>query len=271
MTAPKRKHVPRITQLDSASLDKEINSVLKLEVEEILRSTAPYALTRYEPEIDALLSLLVWKLSVYDKGATFGQSLLDLKYYNSSIRKRILLAALVIGVKYVISRTRTVAKVLIDESNFHAVEQVFRTADTLLRIANLANRVIFLTEGQYPGLAERVLRMPPTPASEQHNRNVGYSYMTRELLWHSLIELLLFVLPLINYRAWYARVRSLFQTKSELRELDTPELTLMSTCAVCNEKPILPQHIGCSHVFCAYCVKVTTDYRDIANIPSSNQ
>ncbi|XP_059469909.1 peroxisome biogenesis factor 2-like [Neocloeon triangulifer] len=252
---PKKKHVPRITQLDAASLDKEIGSVLKSQVEEIFRSAAPSLINKFEPEIDALLSLLVWKLSVYDRGATFGQTLLDLKYYNSSRRKKVLLALTIIGGKYFVSRIRSLSRTLTDERNLLLVEQFFRFGDTFFRLANLVNQVVFLTQGKYPGLPERILNMPPTPASDQLNRHVGYSYMTRELLWHSLIELLLFVLPLINYRAWYAKFALFFRPKAEIKDSVSPVLTLTTTCAICNEKPVLPHHIGCGHIFCSYCLK----------------
>jgi hypothetical protein len=85
-----------------------------------------------------------------------------------------------------------VTKIFFNNFGFPQCEQIFRWAETGLRLANLANRLAFLFKGQYPSIPERVLDIPPIPASDQHNRNIGYSYMTRELLWHSLIVSIFF-------------------------------------------------------------------------------
>ena len=65
---------------------------------------------------------------------------------------------------------------------------MFSWADTGIQIASLVNLLIFLTEGKHPTLVDRVLGLQPVsiaPAGQA--RTVGYSYMTRELLWHGFI------------------------------------------------------------------------------------
>jgi hypothetical protein len=53
-----------------------------------------------------------FQLSIYDNGATFGQSLLDLKMSKSSTRKRVILAGILIGGKYAFSRWKNVARLI---------------------------------------------------------------------------------------------------------------------------------------------------------------
>lgn len=58
--------------------------------------------------------------------------------------------------------------------------------DTAVRIASIANFIIFLQSGVYPTLADRLIGLRPVSVSSS-GRVVGYSYMTRELLWHGFI------------------------------------------------------------------------------------
>jgi hypothetical protein len=55
-------------------------------------------------------------------------------------------------------------------------------------LANLVNLLVFLTEGKHPTLVDRILGLQPiSVAPPGQDRIVGYSYMTRELLWHGMI------------------------------------------------------------------------------------
>lgn len=72
-------------------------------------------------------------------------------------------------------------------------------------------------------------------------------------------ELLGFTLPLINYHYVRRKCRNLLNLVSP-RSMDTgkdkkPLLDVRTNCAYCNDRPTLPHHMGCSHVFCYYCLK----------------
>jgi hypothetical protein len=55
-------------------------------------------------------------------------------------------------------------------------------------MASLVNLLAFLPEGKHPTLVDRVLGLQPVSvAPSDRGRAVGYSYMTRELLWHGFI------------------------------------------------------------------------------------
>jgi len=34
-----------------------------------------------------------------------------------------------------------------------------------------------------------------------------------------------------------------------------PVITIHTTCAICSQRPIIPHHIQCIHVFCYYCIR----------------
>jgi hypothetical protein len=60
----------------------------------------------------------MFQLSIYDNGATFGHSLLDLKFSNSSTKRRILFATLVVGGKYALARCRSISRFSSDENTY---------------------------------------------------------------------------------------------------------------------------------------------------------
>lgn len=55
-----------------------------------------------------------------------------------------------------------------------------------LQVANITNLLIFLHKGRYPTLTDRLVNLQPVSAVNQ-SRVVGYSYITRELLWHGIL------------------------------------------------------------------------------------
>lgn len=81
--------------------------------------------------------------------------------------------------------------------------------------------------------------------------------MTRELIWGGFMELLGFTVPLINYHALSRRIQNTFKFNRTVDEVEEEEilLTVTSQCAYCNERPVLPHHMGCGHVYCYYCLK----------------
>lgn len=69
-----------------------------------------------------------------------------------------------------------------------------------------------------------------------------------------------FTLPLVNYhyvkRQCRYAVNYMMGAKSrQLRKQEKPVLAVNTTCAYCDERPTLPYHMGCIHIFCYYCLK----------------
>lgn len=74
--------VMRVSQLDSDILDMELFDILKEQLWSSLSLFQPTIRERFEPELLALLNLVLFKFSVYDSGATYGAQLQNLKYRN---------------------------------------------------------------------------------------------------------------------------------------------------------------------------------------------
>lgn len=51
----------------------------------------------------------------------------------------------------------------------------------VLKTASFFNLLLFLQQGKYPTLAQRFLSLSQ---ESTRKRNIEYTYMTRELLWH---------------------------------------------------------------------------------------
>ncbi|KAK3916740.1 Peroxisome biogenesis factor 2 [Frankliniella fusca] len=251
----------RVEQLDALELDKEVLCVLKSQVSSATKFLPLSFQNNWGPEVDTLLQIVILQLSVRGAGSTFGQQLLNIKFLKSQ-QKTALLATLVpILVKYFHTRASDIAiKIGSDK-----LKQIFETAgqwgDISVTAGSLINLLMFLHSGYYPNLLYRLFGIQMSYSSPKaRQRQVGYTHMTRELIWHSFIELLVFVLPLINYhyiKRIVLRILMLGSTGSKLRPgtRNKVSLTLNSKCAVCSKRPIIPHHMDCVHVFCYFCLQ----------------
>jgi len=52
-------------------------------------------------------------------------------------------------------------------------------------LAALASFIVFLCNGRYRSLADRVLSMRMVPSRRLTNREVSYEFMNRQMVWHS--------------------------------------------------------------------------------------
>lgn len=114
-------------------------------------------------------------------------------------------------------------------------------------VAAFASFLVFLVNGRYRTLIDRILRLRLVPPSSQISREVSFEYLNRQLVWHAFTEFLLFLLPLVGisrWRRWLARAWR--KTKTLLRRSDTEdeghvklggELAFLPerTCAICYE------------------------------------
>lgn len=109
--------------------------------------------------------------------------------------------------------------------------------------AALISFLVFLVNGRYRTLLDRILRLRLAPPTSQVSREVSFEYLNRQLVWHAFTEFLLFVLPLVGisrWRRWLARAwrktKSVMQSgNAEEEETKSGELSFLPerTCAIC--------------------------------------
>lgn len=102
---------------------------------------------------------------------------------------------------------------------------------------------MFLVNGRYRTLLDRILRLRLAPPTSQVSRQVSFEYLNRQLVWHAFTEFLLFLLPLVGisrWRRWLSRVwrRAKGLVKVGVEDEDTEskgELAFLPerTCAIC--------------------------------------
>ncbi|OAD57008.1 Peroxisome biogenesis factor 2 [Eufriesea mexicana] len=246
---PPSPYVSRINQIDAVQLDEEIYKVLRNQAREIGKYQPIEKIDRWQPEIDALLKYLVWNFSLRRGKSTFGQQLLDLHYENITGPKSVLYAIFTIGPAYVRDK---LANATGANPNFTAV--LDHVAD-LAKLLEFLNLLIFLHRGTQPRVVEYLLGIASSSSTVHKPRNIGYSYMTRELLWHSLMELFTTGLPMLNLHYFKHALKKLFARARRVRfQRSFPLMDSTTRCAYCGDTPILPMHAGCRHIFCYYCL-----------------
>lgn len=116
-------------------------------------------------------------------------------------------------------------------------------------IAAFISFLVFLVNGRYRTLIDRILRIRLTPPTSQASREVSFEYLNRQLVWHAFTEFLLFLLPLVGisrWRRWLSRAWR--KTVSALKPSDEDEVDARAekqgelaflperTCAICYQE-----------------------------------
>ncbi|KAJ6539487.1 Pex12 amino terminal region-domain-containing protein [Mycena capillaripes] len=204
----------RVGQLDAELLDLELVQLLQDPISKALNSP------RWKPELSLFIQLVLYKLSVWNTGATYGAKLQDLRYVvpnpsgrlsracASGLPRRIILlhGTLTVLVPYLHARLRA-----------HALSRAWPDApssdyrrkawDMLVSLesthslAALLSFIAFLWDGRFRTVADRLLNMSLVPSQRLVKRDVSYEFMNRQMVWHAFTEFLLFLLPLVSARS----------------------------------------------------------------------
>ncbi|KAL0133455.1 hypothetical protein PUN28_000893 [Cardiocondyla obscurior] len=259
-------YVSRINQIDAAQLDTEVYKLLKNQTREIARYLPPGKIDKWQPEVDAVLKFLIWKFSLHRGSSTFGQRLLNLHYANINQRKAVLYLILSIAPQYV--KDKLVNENLSERGPVALTLKSFVDWTTnAINLLELVNLLFFLHRGVQPHLIEFLLGLSSRSITTHRPRIIGYSYMTRELLWHGLMELFTIGIPMINLHYLKQVVRRLWRRKGPSIRL-LPVMTAETKCAYCFENLILPSHAGCEHLFCYYCLQAHFTAMSVFQCPS---
>ncbi|XP_047361205.1 peroxisome biogenesis factor 2 [Vespa velutina] len=247
-------YVSRVNQLDAMSLDDEINKVFENQIKEIFKFCPPGKMDKWQPEIKVILKILIWNFSLRYKSHTFGQQMLDLRYDNLNKFKSILYLAFKLLPNYI--KDRLIDNGMIsNHKRMHKLKIYVQWIISLVHLLELINLISFLHRGTQPLLIERLLNISSVSVNQHKPRTIGYSYMTRELLWHGLMELFTLGIPMLNYHYLKQKIRRFwYHNKKDGIKKTFPIMNESTVCAYCKEKPILPTHAGCEHVFCYYCL-----------------
>jgi peroxin-2 len=251
----------RVGQVDAELLDEELLTLLRGQVGEGLKYFGAHLQDDWSREILLVLRAILFKLSIWDNDASYGATLQNLRYADarqplarqsrpSKVQKTFYGLFTVLG-RYGWDRWED--WLLDQEGGYTAptetVQRLSRFtswASTTHSIAAFASFLIFLINGRYRTLTDRILRLRLVSPSNQIGREVSFEYLNRQLVWHAFTEFLLFLLPLVGisrWRRWLSRAWK--RTKGMMRSADAAEgeeETVKSgplaflperTCAIC--------------------------------------
>ncbi|XP_060532676.1 peroxisome biogenesis factor 2 [Cylas formicarius] len=238
----------RITQINAIYLDEEVFRLFNEMLQNISRHLPLGCISPFEPELELLLRLAIIKYSLFNKNATFGQDLVNIKYSNLTGTRKVL---------YLFTHISSYIKKRCELSRpFHYMNVFNFRVYTVWEILHLLNLSLFLRSGSKPKLIERILGLNQVYDKKDISPRLHQSkYLARELLWNGFIEFLLFIVPMINYRKMMRMLKNFspLHRKSYTLTLNR-NMTIQTKCAHCGQNPILPHHMECSHIFCYICL-----------------
>ncbi|NXR07768.1 PEX2 factor, partial [Semnornis frantzii] len=256
--------VLRISQLDALELNKALEQLVWTQFTSCFSGFKPGVLAHLEPEIKAFLWLLLWRFTVYSKNATVGQAILNIQYKNNfsqtekyqalSKQQKLWYLVLTVGGRWLEERCYDLFSSRPLQS-LCKVKSLISFATGLVKLCGLLNFLVFLQQGRFATLTERILGIRAVFGRPQGIRQLGFDYMNRELLWHGFAEFLIYLLPFINLQKIKLKISSWCLPVAGLPSSDQAAAARCKECSLCGEWPSLPHTIGCSHVFCYYCVK----------------
>ncbi|KAK1080934.1 peroxisome assembly protein (Peroxin-2) [Friedmanniomyces endolithicus] len=213
----------RVGQVDAELLDEELN-----QAGEGLKLFGAHLKDEWGAEIGLVLKGVLWKLAIWDHGASYGASLQGLKYVDArgggdamggggrkgpTAWQRIAYGLLTVGGRYGWTKWEDYLSGLengYDEPSplTQRLSRFTTLAGSAHEVAAFASFLVFLYNGRYRTLADHLLRLRLVPGSDQTSREVSFEYLNRQLVWHAFTEFLLFLLPLVGisrWRRWIAR------------------------------------------------------------------
>ncbi|KAL0892046.1 hypothetical protein ABMA27_015268 [Loxostege sticticalis] len=248
-------YVPRVTQLDAVQLDKQVEELLRQSLFQATKYFEPGILQPVLPEIDLIIRTWIFKYSVYNQKSTFGQKMLSLEYKKDyfSHNKLYWYYGYTVGLRYLKDRA------LYSLTSNTEVQSFLHKLETFQLIGDILNFLRFIQSGKNPLLIDFILGLELTAEKLTREDLTDFSW-TRELLWHNFIELIGTAISLMNIFGLKRKISNVLKYawwrshKNAAGSSKPAVMTLSTKCACCNSKPVLPHTMGCSHIFCYYCL-----------------
>lgn len=253
----------RVGQVDAELLDEELLDLLKGQAGEALKYFGTHLADDWSQELLLALRAILFKLSIWDHDASYGAVLQNLRYTDARSKSLVpprpsrwqksLYGALTVLGRY--GWEKWESWLLDHGAGYSAPSDPMQLAvhltswlSTAHSVAAFLSFLVFLVNGRYRTLTDRLLRLRLTPPSTQASREVSFEYLNRQLVWHAFTEFLLFLLPLVGISRWRRWLgRAWRKTKLALRasgDDDADADTVLeksgplahlpeSTCAIC--------------------------------------
>lgn len=287
------QHVLRIFQLDALQLETEVGIVLKSALDGVL-NVAPleFLSFHYSEELQLLLRTVLFKFGIWDNNQSIADRMQNLVYRNEREAVRAPTAPLSVVwsrstaptpyqkvLHYVISIVvpyvyRKLTQRSLEDNWANSNTQWKATAARLLhwlgatvRALNILHVIIFLMEGRYRSLADRLVGMRLVSGEQRMKRLVNLVYLNQHIGWQTWSSFLSLVLPMMRLGSVVSRVTAVGGTvlagvaagQGGVRE---------GHCSACREPLVLSRRaVPCGHTYCYYCI--TTRLQTAPSYPCS--
>lgn len=259
---------PRVSQLDASILDDELFSLLKQQLSDAFQliSTKSWSFNLHPDLWSLALKLVVFKLTTFNTGSSYGFKLQNLKLSDKNSgsvignRTRYLLLATILG-EFVFKKVQSYLfnlDVVHSQSKnlfgrlktllLRYKSDILKISGDTIHVLQMLNFVSFLIFGRYPNLVYRALGISVTPIVADllkfNGSKVNFEFQNRQLVWNVMTEFLVFILPLLQLRKLRRVVRGLIPKRKDDEQhygfSDKPVTTRftslpISQCAMCIE------------------------------------
>lgn len=339
-------HILKVNQLDGELLDAEILRQLNQYVVRIFTDSS--IVDSYGPELNFLLSSLIYRYSVYEYGQSFGDSLQNLRYRNefdinqhnhtitnissssivggeiglaidgivNSTRIRLpyesaptklqkylhFIATTVVpyiwvrlfnpGTGWFFATRTSVNNVYIgnygnddhfmedDHSSLMMWNRIVHLLEISYRLICVLNFFVFLYDGRYRSVVDRMLGMRVVYARPFMTRNISFDFLSRELVWSGFLELLLFLVQVVDVHGLWRSLLGPTLSQDHIHNRNGPlhrsssndaegginkkvsaegSMNMLAEgpvlCGFCQEEISVPYRTNCNHIYCYYCLK----------------
>lgn len=208
----------RVGQVDAELLDEELLELLKGQVAEGLKYFGTHITDAYTPEILLGLRLILFKLSIWNNNASYGAHLQGLRYTDARSSapdrpppknwQKAAYGLITVGGRYAWTKWEEYLLATSEDytrpqtNTLKLASRLTEYIDSAHDFASLTSFLVFLVNGRYRTLTDRILRLRLTPTSHSTSREVSFEYLNRQLVWHAFTEFLLFLLPLVGISRW---------------------------------------------------------------------
>lgn len=208
----------RVGQVDAELLDEDLLGLLKGQVGEGLKYFGQNIEDAWAPEILLALRVILFKLSIWNNNASYGAHLQGLRYSDARSNapdrplpakwQKIAYGIFTVGGRY--AWTKWEEYLLAAQEDYtrpqsprlQLASRITEYLDSAHDLASLFSFLVFLVNGRYRTITDRLLRLRLTPTSHSTSREVSFEYLNRQLVWHAFTEFLLFLLPLVGISRW---------------------------------------------------------------------
>jgi peroxin-2 len=180
-----------------------------------------------------------------------------------SLRQKLLYVLLHVGFRYVWARLHPVYQTWSAYPPDHwkrKFAQLYQFLETSYRALAMVNFIVFLSDGRYRDVLDRILGIRLVYLRSRVMRQVAFDFMNQQLVWQGFSEFFVFVLPFINFERIRSWIRKLLRLSSDNKA--------GAGCPVCRALPTTPYQANCGHVFCYYCLHASRLQDDMFRCPS---